>query len=127
MSVIVPISSALPLKADVAAVGRESPKLTLRRHMPLSAPRHSLATTIRLFDRIARVLPGRKTVGSSSVAASNRAFRTHALAVRPCRTGKFGPGQVGPFEKGIGEIGIAQVGAEQAGLAQIHTDHGGVA
>jgi len=28
MSVIVPISSALPLKADVAAVGRESPKLT---------------------------------------------------------------------------------------------------
>ncbi len=28
MSVIVPIASALPLKADVAAVGRESPKLT---------------------------------------------------------------------------------------------------
>ncbi len=32
MSVIVPISSALPLKADVAAVGRESPKLTQLRH-----------------------------------------------------------------------------------------------
>ena len=32
MSVIVPISSALPLKADVAAVGRESPKLTRNRH-----------------------------------------------------------------------------------------------
>jgi hypothetical protein len=31
MSVIVPISSALYLKADVAAVGRESPKLTLSR------------------------------------------------------------------------------------------------
>jgi hypothetical protein len=29
MSVIVPISSALPLKADVAAVGRESPKLNI--------------------------------------------------------------------------------------------------
>ncbi len=28
MSVIVPISSAVPLKADVTAVGRESPKLT---------------------------------------------------------------------------------------------------
>jgi hypothetical protein len=28
MSVIMPISSALPPKADVAAVGRESPKLT---------------------------------------------------------------------------------------------------
>ncbi len=33
MSVIVPISSALPLKADVAAVGRESPKLTHSRHL----------------------------------------------------------------------------------------------
>jgi hypothetical protein len=32
MSVIVPISSALPLKADVAAVGRESPKLTQLGH-----------------------------------------------------------------------------------------------
>ncbi len=32
MSVIVPISSALPPKADVAAVGRESPKLTLSGH-----------------------------------------------------------------------------------------------
>ena len=32
MSVIVPISSALPLKADVTAVGCESPKLTRRRH-----------------------------------------------------------------------------------------------
>lgn len=105
--------------------------LWLRREIPAMSPARPLipqqATTIRLFDRIARVLPGRKTVGSSSVAASNRAFRTHALAVRPCRTGKFGPGQVGPFEKGIGEIGIAQVGAVQAGLAQIHTDHGGVA
>ncbi len=28
-SVIVPISSALPLKADVAVVGRESPKLNI--------------------------------------------------------------------------------------------------
>ncbi len=32
MSVIVPISSALPLKADVAAVGRESPLLTHNGH-----------------------------------------------------------------------------------------------
>jgi len=32
MSVIVPISSALPLKADVAAVGRESPVLTQLGH-----------------------------------------------------------------------------------------------
>ncbi len=32
MSVIVPNSSALPLKADVAAVGRESPKLTHSGH-----------------------------------------------------------------------------------------------
>ncbi len=32
MSVIVPISSALPLKADVAAVGPESPKLTQGCH-----------------------------------------------------------------------------------------------
>jgi len=30
---IVPISSALPLKADVAAVGRESPKLTRLGHL----------------------------------------------------------------------------------------------
>ncbi len=35
MSAFVPISSALPLKADVAAVGRESPKLTQRRHSSL--------------------------------------------------------------------------------------------
>jgi len=32
MSVIVPISSALPLKADVAAEGRESPKLAHSGH-----------------------------------------------------------------------------------------------
>jgi hypothetical protein len=32
MSVIMPISSALPPGADVAAVGRKSPKLTHRRH-----------------------------------------------------------------------------------------------
>ena len=31
MSVIVPISSALPLKPDVAAGGRESPKMTHNR------------------------------------------------------------------------------------------------
>ncbi len=35
MSVIVPIPSALPLKADVAAVGRESPLLTHKRHWAL--------------------------------------------------------------------------------------------
>ena len=34
MSVIVPISSALPLKADVAAVSRESPSLTHNGHLP---------------------------------------------------------------------------------------------
>jgi hypothetical protein len=39
MSVIVPISSALPLKADVAAVGRESPKLTQLGHWMLSEKR----------------------------------------------------------------------------------------
>jgi hypothetical protein len=32
MSVIVPISSASPLKADVAAVGRESPMMTRYGH-----------------------------------------------------------------------------------------------
>jgi hypothetical protein len=32
MSGLAPISSAIPLKADVAAVGRESPLLTLSRH-----------------------------------------------------------------------------------------------
>jgi len=36
LSVIVPISSALPLKADVAAVGRESPELTQLGHSQAS-------------------------------------------------------------------------------------------
>ena len=33
------------------------------RRVPLSIPRHPLATTIRLFDRIASRLPGRNTAG----------------------------------------------------------------
>jgi hypothetical protein len=40
MSVIVPIPSALPLKADVAAVGCESPKLTQSCHSPKDREAH---------------------------------------------------------------------------------------
>ncbi len=50
MSVFVPNESALPLKADVAAVGRESPKLTPLRHLVLYEKR-SRARSEHHIDR----------------------------------------------------------------------------
>jgi hypothetical protein len=60
MSAFTPISSALPLKADVAAVGRESPKMTQSGSRRFVLTNLKYKSEIRIVARILLTFEGRE-------------------------------------------------------------------